>query len=332
MKKKTRVNPCPDLSVVIPIYRNSETLEELLFELEQIIKEISGKVEVLFVIDGQDSESEIVIKNNMNRFSFDMRLLLHSRNFGSFMAIKTGMCAARGNFLVTLSADLQDPPSLIPRMFQALSERKLDVVLGRREKRKDGKISHFTSWLFWAFYKRFVDPQIPKGGVDIFGCTRSVALMIADFRVANSSIISNLFWIGLNREEISYSRGARKGLGKSGWNFSKRLRYANDLILSTSNFPARIIFLLGALGGGLLFFVAFSTVFQGSSKGVMIPAYVKLMIGVSLMSLLNLFAISILAAYLWRIYHNTFNRPDAIYREWFPDESSRLLSSRIHRE
>ncbi|HKJ35663.1 MAG TPA: glycosyltransferase, partial [Solirubrobacterales bacterium] len=242
--------------------------------------------------------------------SFSARLARHSRNFGSFAAIRTGLGAASGEYVAVMAADLQEPPSLIERFFEAL-EGGEDIVVGTRTGRADPWPSRVSSRLFWALYRRFVWREMPVGGVDVFGCTREFANRLLELREANTSLVTLVLWLGYQRAEIPYERLPRAA-GKSAWSFRRKLRYLSDSVYSFTDLPIRVLLFLGIFGVLSSILVATTVAVARLAGAIDVPGYAATVIVVALLGAINLFALGIIGAYVWRGYENTKGRPDAV--------------------
>lgn len=159
-------------SVVIPVYKNEASIPRLLEALSNMSLQLDGEMEVVFVVDGSPDQSFGLLRAALDRLEFPAQLLAHSRNFGSFPAIRTGLAAARGDYFGVMAADLQEPPELLIAFFKALAFDECDVAIGTRTGRNDPYVSRLASGLFWGLYRRLVVHDMPEGGVDVFGCNR----------------------------------------------------------------------------------------------------------------------------------------------------------------
>lgn len=301
----------PLYSVVIPVYKNVSSIPEVLKRIERLNKTFLNQVEAIFIVDGSPDSSLLTLKNSLPKAKFSSRLVSHSRNFGSFAAIRTGLSLAEGRYLAIMSADLQEPAELIVDFFKELATGRSDVVLGVRSKRNDDFLSQLNSNSFWWMYRKFVQPETPKGGVDIFGITKSVATTLVTMSESHSSLVGQLMWIGFRRSEVLYVRQARK-YGKSAWSFAKKLTYFNDSLYSFTSFPISIILVVGALGtatSGAFALVVFSTWVLG---GIGVPGYTAQMIVQLLSTGSVLLALGVLGTYIWRTYENSKQRPQSI--------------------
>jgi glycosyltransferase involved in cell wall biosynthesis len=308
-----KINKVDDyaFSVIIPIFKNQESINDLFRELESAFADVVSELEIIFVIDGSPDESEIMIRKLSQSSILDIKLIAHSRNFGSFAAIRTGLISAKGKLVGVMSADLQEDPRTLINLFKELSTKNADVAFGVRAQRNDPLISTLSSNLYWSAYRRFINSEIPKGGVDIFVCRNSVAAQINSMKEVNSSLVGLLFWVGFKRVFVEYDRNPRK-YGRSAWTIKKKFKYMADSIFSFSDLPIKLVRILGLTG----FF--FSILFGGflilaSLAGkISVPGYAPLMLAIILGNSSILIALSLLGSYLWRIYENSQMRPVSI--------------------
>ncbi|MBX9243463.1 glycosyltransferase family 2 protein [Actinotalea ferrariae] len=300
-------------SVVVPVYTNEGTLAELLERLCAISERLGGGLEAVLVVDGSPDSSLEVLRELLPRTPLPSRLLVHARNFGSFAAIRTGMAAARGEYVGVMAADLQEPPELMEAFFARLRTGEVDVVVGRRESRDDPALSALMSRVFWWLYRKAINPEFPPGGVDVFGCTREVALRLLSLNEAHSSLVGLLYWVGYRREEVPYSRLARTS-GRSGWTLRKRVRYLLDSVFSFTDIPITMLSTVGAAGAALTALVAV-VVFVGWATGrITETGYTPLMLTILFSTFSMLSALGIVGSYVWRAFENSKQRPGSIAR------------------
>lgn len=298
-------------SLVIPVYKNAGSIPELVAALEALDVSLDGRLEVVFVVDGSPDESYALLRDALPSCGFRSQLLLLSRNFGSFAAIREGLRAAQGSYFAVMAADLQEPPELIRRFFEALEGEPVDVVFGRREGRADPLASRLAAGAFWGLYRRLVQPDLPPGGVDVFGCNLDFREQLLALDESNSSLVGLLFWMGFRRKTIGYARQARK-VGKSAWTLKRKLKYLSDSIYAFSDLPIRILTFAGALG--LVCSTAISAIVLTAKVvgGIPVPGYAATVLIVTFFAALNSFGLGVIGAYVWRTYENTKRRPLAI--------------------
>ena len=296
------------LSLIIPVYKNEENIPPLLDAIKSISKQIDDDFEAVFVVDGSPDGSFIALRDKLPTAGFPAQLIALSRNFGAFAAIRAGLERANGNTFAVMAADLQEPPELIVNIHAALKADTCDVAYGERTKRCDPWISRLLSHIFWSFYRRNVTLDIPRGGVDIFGCNRVVRDQVLRLEEQNSSLVVLLFWIGFRRQVFTYQRRTRE-IGSSAWTFSKKWKYMQDSIFSFSDLPISFLLAVGFFGIFLSIIFAI-VVFLGSVLGhIEVPGYAATIIVILFFGALQLLSTGVLGIYIWRVFDNTKGRP-----------------------
>ncbi len=303
------------LSIVIPVYRNAESIPDLIAALsavsQQAERDFQCRAEVVFVVDGSPDNSYALLAAALPHAPFDAQLLLHSRNFGSFAAIRTGLEAARGDYFGVIAADLQEPPELVLQFLQKLRGDDYDVVVGCRENRQDPLFSRLASDTFWKLYRKFVVPDIPEKGVDVFGCNRKFRDHLLRLDEANSSLVGLIFWLGFRRAEVRYERRARQH-GKSAWTFKKKLKYLFDSVFSFTDLPIRLLTVFGMLGIAASVLLGITVTAARIFGHIAVPGYAATVLTVIFFGGLNSLGLGIVGAYAWRAFENTKNRPLAV--------------------
>ncbi len=311
------------ISLVIPVYKNSENIPSLIDALSELNTKLAGDLELVFVVDGSPDDSFLQLSKCLPESGLRSQLILLSRNFGSFSAIRAGFEASRGDRFAVMAADLQESPDLIVEFNRILADEAVDITIGQRSSRADPFFSRIASGLFWGFYRRYIQPEIPPGGVDIFACQRNVRDQILKLKENNTSLIGLLFWVGFRRQFVSYERRPRK-LGKSAWTVQKKLRYLMDSIFAFSDLPIRLLTRLGV--AGLISSVLFSAVVLSVRLfgNIPVPGYAATVLLVTFFGALNCFGLGIIGNYVWRTFDNTKFRPNYIVasREVFNDSTS----------
>ncbi len=311
------------ISVVIPVYRNAENIPSLLEALQQLDQDLDGDLEVVFVVDGSPDDSALRLSTELPTLGMRAQLLTLSRNFGSFEAIRAGLEAGRGDYFAVMAADLQEPPSLMASFHQRLRSGECDITIGQRATRDDPALRRLMSTTFWGFYRRFVVPDVPPGGLDVFGCTRAVRDQILRLRERNSSLVGLLLWVGFRREYVRYERRARE-IGESAWSLRKRLAYLMDSVFSFSALPIQILLRLGTLGLGVSAVFSLVVIATKLFSEIPVPGYAATVLVVTFFGALNCFGLGVVGQYVWRTFENTKARPSHIVasREEFEPNSN----------
>ena len=298
-------------SVITPVYKNEDSITRLIDALNALNQSLDGELEAVLVVDGSPDNSFELLRNAIGQFDFPAQLLAHSRNFGSFAAIRTGLVAARGEFFGVMAADLQEPPELLVNFFESLLTDECDVVVGIRQGRQDPFISRAASSLFWGTYRRLVVPEMPGGGVDVFGCNRQFRDQLLQLEESRSSLIALIFWLGFRRKLVSYERHVRQE-GKSAWTFKKKVDYMTDSIFSFTDLPIRLLIKIGLLGSILAITMALVVLVAKLVGAIEVPGYAATVLIVLVFGALNLLGIGLVGAYAWRTYENSKQRPLAV--------------------
>jgi glycosyltransferase involved in cell wall biosynthesis len=299
------------LTLVIPIYKNEANLDRLLPAVTALHQKLPEQLEVVFVVDGSPDRCLEILSERLQTVPFRSRLVALSRNFGSFSAIAAGMEAGEGDVFAALAADLQEPPELILRFSEILHSGRADVVFGCRVARADPWLSEFFSNLFWRVYRHFVVKDMPKGGVDIFACTRQVRDRLLELKEVNTNLIALLFWLVFRREFVGYERQPRLE-GKSAWTISKKIRYCLDSIFNFTDLPIRLLLYTGIIGMGFSVFcssVVLGAWFFGKIK---VPGYTPTVLALLFFGALTSLGLGIVGQYLWLTLQSSRKRPDYV--------------------
>lgn len=298
-------------SIIVPVYQNEDSIPKLLINLSTLSEKLNHDLEVIFVIDGSMDKSQDLIVIGCQDMKFKSQIIIHSKNFGSFAAITTGLKYDNSEYSSTYSADCQEPTSLIENFYEILEKDKVDVVFGQRLVRQDNILSKIFSNLFWKIYRTTIDSDMPKGGVDIFGCNRAFRNELVKLEESRSSLIALAFWLGFERRTVKYSRLAREA-GKSTWTFRKKLNYFLDSLFSFTDLPIRVLLSGGAIGV-ILSLVLGSVILILSLYGdIKVPGYSPTVLLILFFGALNIFGIGLVGSYAWRAYENSKKRPNAV--------------------
>jgi glycosyltransferase involved in cell wall biosynthesis len=298
-------------SIVIPVYGNRESLPELLEQLKWLNGKVDGSLEALFVVDGSPDTSYAWLRDNLPGLPFRSILLSLSRNFGSFAAIRAGMAEAHGPLYAVMAADLQDPPEAVLGFFETLNSGTADVVIGIRSARADPVGTRIASAIFWGTYRRLIQPQLPPGGVDLFGCNQIFRDHLIALPELNTSLVGLIFWLGFRRKTVSYARKPRP-YGKSAWSFRRKMRYLADSIFSFSDLPIRVLLMLGTIGVIASVALGSAVLVAKLAGDIKVPGYTATVLAITFFGALNMLGLGIIGGYVWRAFENTKSRPGFI--------------------
>ena len=308
------------VSVVIPVYFNEEnipvTWPALALALEKLPEDHSW--EVIFVDDGSGDRSYQRLEEVFDAAPDRVRVVKLTRNFGQTAAILAGLREVRGDCCVVISADLQDPPDLIPEMVSRWDRGARKIVLATRETREDGPLTRWASRLFYRLMRRFALPDMPEGGFDFFLVDRRVIDLVNRIEEKNTFLQGHILWTGFEPELVPYTR-RRRQLGRSRWTLSAKLKYFIDGFVTYTVSPIRLITLVGlvvsvlSFGYATLIFVA--RIFFGHP----VEGWAPLMISILMLAGVHLVMLGIIGEYLWRNYHETRKLPNFVVESVLAD-------------
>ena len=305
----------PRLSFVIPVYRNERavtlTYQKLRAMAERDLPRYSR--EFLFVDDGSDDNSlnELL---QLRAVDPDVRVVSFTRNFGQMAAIQAGLKTATGDLVLHLSADLQDPVELIPQLVREF-EAGNELVVAYRQAREDTLSSRLTSRAFYSIV-RMSFPQMPPGGFDYVLMGRRVVDSFNQLEVRNRFFQGDLLWLGYKTTFIPYTR-ARREIGRSQYNFWKRLKNSLDAILDSSYLPIRFISLVGVLTAFLGFAYALNIIYYRLMHGSPFPGWAPIMVVTLVIGGVLMVMLGIIGEYVWRIYDEVRRKPNYVIRDLY---------------
>lgn len=299
------------LSLIIPVYKNEASIGALLQAVAALHRRLPAGLEAVFVVDGSPDNCYTLLRDQLPSQPYSARLVLLSRNFGSFAAIRAGLQHASGEHFAVMAADLQEPPELVLEMAEVLYADEADVVVGVRDGRHDPVLTSLAASLFWSFYRRYVVPEMPPGGVDIFACNKPFRDSLLALEERHSSLVAQVFWLGYRRKQVSYTRRVREH-GKSAWTFRKKVNYLMDSVFAFTDLPIRLVLRVGVAGAVLSALVGLVVAVARLSGAIAVPGYAATMIAITFLGCLNLLGLGVVGSYAWRAYENTKQRPIAV--------------------
>lgn len=302
----------PLVSVIVPVYFNAESLPRLAERLQAIAASADFEMEVVFVDDGSGDESWTRIQEIAKAWPQSRGVRL-TRNFGSQMAIAAGLREARGEAAAVLSADLQEPPELLPEMVAAW-RRGATAVLAVRRSRPEGWTSRTAAGVYYKTLRRLALSEMPTGGFDCFLIARPAIDFLAENREIHTSLPGLLIWGGFPTALVPYDRLAREE-GESRWTLAKKLKYFIDAVVSFSYAPLRWMSVMGAVLAMLAFGYAIFLVAYKLVHGLTIQGWSSLMVALAFFSGVQLLSLGILGEYVWRTLDAARSRKGFLVRE-----------------
>ncbi|MDD4979776.1 MAG: glycosyltransferase family 2 protein [Candidatus Omnitrophica bacterium] len=301
------------ISVVIPFYNEQENIDELYRRLISIFnKHNNYNFEIIAVNDGSKDDTLNRLKNYKLK---DKRIKIVdlSRNFGHQIAISAGISFSKGNAVVILDADLQDPPELIPEFINKWREG-FEVVYGIREKRKENIFKKVCYYLFYRILQSISHVNIPLDSGDCCLMDKKVVDILRNIPERNRFIRGIRSWIGYRQVGIRYERGCRYA-GQPKYTILKLIKLALDGAISFSHFPLRVSSLLGILISIISFLIGIILIIKRLIYGSLVYGLTSIIVSVLFIGGIQLIAIGIIGEYIGRIYDETKQRPIFIVKE-----------------
>lgn len=238
----------PEISIVVPVYRGEDCLEELHRRLVENVSQVTPDFEMVLVEDRGPDESWSKIQTLAEK---DPRIrgARLSRNFGQHHAITAGLSLARGNWVVVMDCDLQDRPEEIPRLY-AEAQKGFDIVLARRTRRTDKWSKRFSSVMFYKVFNYLTDLNYDGTVANFSIVSRKVVDQMRQMPEAVRFYGGFLTWMGFDRSYIDVTHGERYA-GESSYTFTKLMQLATPVILAYSNKPLRLCIYAGTALAGL---------------------------------------------------------------------------------
>jgi glycosyltransferase involved in cell wall biosynthesis len=301
-----------DLSVIIPIYNEEMNLVPMNNRIIAALLPLQLHYEIIYVNDGsKDNSLPIII--GLSEENISVKYIDFSRNFGHQIAISAGLENARGERIVIMDGDGQDPPELIPDLVTK-SKEGFEVVYAKRKKRKgESFLKKLTAKLFYRFLANITQIEIPLDTGDFRLIHRKVQKVLLNMPEQHKYLRGQIAWIGFNSTFVEYDREERMG-GNTKFTYSKMMRFATDGISGFSNWPLKVATMLGFAVSGIAFILIIYSLYQ-KFFGYTEVGWTSLHISVLFLGGVQLLGIGILGEYLGRVSENVKNRPTYIVKD-----------------
>jgi dolichol-phosphate mannosyltransferase len=294
------------LSLVVPVYYEEEVILQFLKETKEVLDKLPYDYEYVFVDDGSKDKTVDILKEQ-SKTNDKIKLVVFSYNQGKAAAVSAAIAHAKGDYLLYMDPDLQDPPHEIPRFLEEI-EQGYDLVWGIRTEKKDSFLNVIFSKLFWGTLNKFTGLDIPKGIAVMRIFNRSFADEFLKYQEANRFIEGIFISISKNWKTIEIAQRERFA-GKTKFNFKKKMQLAFDAIFDFSELPLKMAVRLGVVLSvigfvGLLILLILKICFIDFQSGW--PSIIAaIIIGFGL----QLFFLGIVSLYVGRIYKEVKRRP-----------------------
>ena len=300
------------ISIVVPVYYNSDTLEMLYEDMKEKILGKIGDYEIVFVDDGSGDNSWEIM-NNIAKKDKNVVCTRLSRNFGEHAAILAGLSVCTGDCAVTKQADLQEDSTLILDLYEKWKEGN-KVVLAIRAERDEGAIKKFFAGCYYYLVRKTINKEMPQGGCDCYLLDRQAIKVLELMDEKNSSLTLQVMWLGFRSAKVYFHRKDRT-VGKSRWTFGKKFKLVVDSMMSFSYFPIRVMSVCGVLFAVASLIGIIGAIYEKLTVGTPIAGYASLMCVILFASGMIMLTLGVLGEYIWRVLEESRNRPPFIIDE-----------------
>jgi len=305
----------PLISYVLPVYNEAQGIDRFYEELRAATDALADRydLELVFVNDGSRDGSLEALRAIHAR---DDRVVVldFSRNYGHQLAVTAGLDVARGDAVVIMDTDLQDPPAVSLQLIERW-EAGVDVVYAQRRSRQDGPLKRWTAHVYYRLLARLSTIEIPRDTGDFRLISRRVADELRKYREANRYVRGMVADVGFRQEAVAFDRDARFA-GTTGYSLAKMLRLASDGILGFSTKPLQLISRLGAaISVVSVFVLVYVVAVKMFSPETAIPGWAFLAVGVFFLGGVQISMLGVLGGYIGRIYIEAQDRPLYIVRD-----------------
>lgn len=295
------------LSIILPVHNEAEVIAETHRRVQAVCEAVGQPYEILVVNDGSTDGTWDLLRGLAQRDPHLVAVDL-SRNHGHQLALTAGLAQARGERVLIMDADLQDPPELLPDLMRALDEGADVAYAQRRTRLGDAPLKRFFCAVFYRGLARIADVPVQLDSGDFRLLSRRVVDALGRMPERHRFLRGMISWLGYRQVPVFYDRGARHA-GESKYPFRKLVKLALDAVVSSSLRPLSFALVVGGLTGligvALLGYALFSWLFVGQTPA----GWTSLLIAIVLMGSLQLLMLGILGEYLGRIYIQTRGRP-----------------------
>lgn len=316
----------PIISIIAPIYNESGSLTELHNRIRKILNTLGESWELILVDDGSTDGSTDLIRKLAGEDKH-IRPVIFARNFGHQIAVTAGLDFSRGQAVIIIDADLQDPPELIPELIEKWRESYEVVYAYRTEREGESWFKLVTASIFYRIIYRITDVDIPMDTGDFRLLDRKVVNVINGMRERHRFLRGMSVWVGFKQIGVPYKRAARFA-GETKYPIRKMFKFASDAVTSFSYFPLQVATYLGFISAGLsILAIPFVIAMRLAGEQAFLGQATTL-IAVLLLGGVQLISLGVLGEYIGRIFDEAKGRPLYIVAEGPLDDS--IQTSLLH--
>ena len=308
----------PTFSIIAPIFNEAETIPEFYRRMCAVMEGVGEPWELVMVNDGSTDDSASMI-NELAEKDSRVRPIVFARNFGHQIAVTAGMDYARGDAVVVIDSDLQDPPEVIPELIDKWREGYEVVYAVRAEREGESKFKLWTASLFYRLIYRITDVKIPLDTGDFRLMDRKVVNVMNQMREHDRFLRGMSAWVGFKQIGVPYARAARYA-GTSKYPLQKMIKLAMNAVTGFSFFPLQLATYVGFISAGLSIILIPVVILVRVLTRVELSGQATTLVAVLFLGGVQLISLGILGEYLGRVYDEVRGRPLYIVSQAPEDE------------
>lgn len=301
------------ISLLVPMYNESAVFNQLFIKLNEVLSKLDVDYEIVCIDDGSQDATRELLEQKVEQDS-KVKAIFLSRNFGKEAAMTAGLDYVKGDAVIPIDSDLQDPPELIGEMIEKWQEG-FDVVYAKRVSRDaDTLVKRNTAGLFYKFFNALSEMPIPENVGDYRLMSRRVVEAIKQLPERDRFMKGLFCWPGFKSTTVEFERQERE-VGTTKFNYWKLWNFALNGITSFSSLPIRMGVYLGLIVSTCAFIYGAIVVFKTLVTGIDVPGYASLLVVILFLGGIQLFFLGLLGEYIGRIYKEVKGRPIYIVEE-----------------
>lgn len=305
------------LSVVIPVFNENEVLPQLRARLNPVLDKCTTDYEIIFVNDGSTDNTLPLLKTwaaQDNR----IKIISLSRNFGKEAAVTAGLSASTGQAVIILDADLQDPPEIIPQLWEKFKEGFDNIYGVRQDRSSDSFFKRVTAGTFYKLYNKLADTPIPYNAGDYRLLSRRAADAVLALPERERFMKGLFSWVGYKSVAVPFTR-EKRAAGKTKWSYWKLWNFALNGLTASTTLPLKLWTYFGLFISCVSFVFALWTAYKKLVFGNPVSGYTSIMVAILFFSGVQLITLGVIGEYLSRIFNEVKQRP-----AYFIDEKINL--------
>jgi glycosyltransferase involved in cell wall biosynthesis len=297
----------PEISIIVPFYNEGSGVDHFFSEVTAVLIGERLDYEIICIDDGS-TDRTVPALLKARESNKRIRIIQLSRNFGKEVALTAGLDHARGQAVIPMDADLQDPPRLIPHLVAKWKDGYQVVNAHRAERMSDSWMKRNTAKIFYKVFNAISDTHIPENTGDFRLLDREVVEALRCMPERDRFMKGLFAWVGYRTTEITYERPARE-TGVSKWNYWKLFNFAIGGVTAFSTFPLRLFNYIGLAVAALSFLYASLLIIGTLFFGRDVPGYASIMVVVLFLGGIQLVGIGVVGEYIGRVFMEVKERP-----------------------